>query len=165
MLLANPFVVLTRSGLSPPLHTMERGPGGEVRGSPTAPYIRKNLELLDYPHETHIANLDAALNIIAKVGILYHSLESSEKKELLRLIVERVVVNPEGMILRLELLPPFAYLRHVTQKVDQGGKTVKAKTRTSGTSATGSGSDKLRLGDPGRIRTFGTPLKRRVLYH
>ncbi len=39
MLLANPFVVLTRCGLSPPLHCMERGPGGEVRGSPTAPLL------------------------------------------------------------------------------------------------------------------------------
>jgi hypothetical protein len=36
---------------------------------------------------------------------------------LLREIVERIVVNTEGEIERVDLLPPFAYLREVSEKV------------------------------------------------
>jgi hypothetical protein len=76
--------------------------------------------------------LDAALTIIAKVGILYGKLERSDQKDLLRQMIERVVVNPEGMIVRLELLPPFSYLRHVTERVQKsGGSAVEGKTKTS----------------------------------
>jgi DNA invertase Pin-like site-specific DNA recombinase len=60
--------------------------------------IQMNLEALQQKREYHIANLDAALTIIAKVGILYNKLERSDQKELLRQMIERVVVNPEGMI-------------------------------------------------------------------
>jgi hypothetical protein len=59
-------------------------------------------------------------------------LERSDQKDLLRHMIERVVVNPEGMIIRLELLPPFSYLHHVTQRVQKtGGRAVKGKTKTS----------------------------------
>lgn len=47
-------------------------------------------------------------------------------------MVERVVINPEGKIIRLELLPPFSYLRHVTERVqNSGGSAVEGKTKTS----------------------------------
>jgi hypothetical protein len=91
--------------------------------------LQLNLEALQQKREYHIANLDAALTIIAKVGILYGKLERSDQKDLLRQMIERVVVNPEGMIVRLELLPPFSYLRHVTERVQKrGGSAVEGKT-------------------------------------
>jgi hypothetical protein len=37
-------------------------------------------------------------------------------------MIGRVVVNPEGMIIRLELLPPFSYLWYVTQRVQNSGR-------------------------------------------
>jgi coenzyme F420-reducing hydrogenase gamma subunit len=40
-----------------------------------------------------------------------------QKKQLLREIVERVVVNAEGEILRIELLPPFTYLTNLSQQM------------------------------------------------
>jgi hypothetical protein len=94
--------------------------------------LQLNLEALQQKREYHIANLDAALTVIAKVGILYGKLERSDQKDLLRQMIERVVVNPEGMIVRLELLPPFSYLRHVTERVqNSGGSAVEGKTKTS----------------------------------
>jgi len=39
---------------------------------------------LQYQRETHITNLGVALQMIAKVGIVYNSLERSDQKELLR---------------------------------------------------------------------------------
>ncbi len=67
--------------------------------------IQMNLEALQQKREYRSANLDAALTIIAKVGLLYNKLERSDQKDLLR-----QMVNLEGMIIRLELLPPFSYL-------------------------------------------------------
>jgi hypothetical protein len=106
-----------------------------------------NLDVMEQKHDYYIANLDAALKIIAKVGILYKKLERGEQKDLLRQMIERVVVNPEGQIKRLELLLPFAYLRKVTKRVKKGGgKTVKGKTKTS--AAAGSCSDWVSGGGP-----------------
>jgi hypothetical protein len=55
--------------------------------------LQMKLEALQKKREYHIANLDAALMIIAKVGILYNRLGRSDQKELIRHVVERVVVN------------------------------------------------------------------------
>lgn len=79
--------------------------------------LKSNLERLDQTCETYIEDLDHALILIAKLDILYEILPRSDKRELLRNVIERVVVNHEGKIDRLELLPPFTYLRDVSQKV------------------------------------------------
>jgi hypothetical protein len=109
--------------------------------------------------------LDAALTIIAKVGILYNKLERSSQKKLLRNVVERVVVNVEGEIERVDLLPPFAYLREVCDKVSSGEGTSENPARIETGDVAATCSSKVLECDPGRIRTFDTPLKRRVLCH
>lgn len=112
--------------------------------------LQINLEALQKKREYHIANLDAALTIIAKVGILYSKLERSDQKDLLRQMVERVVVNPEGKIIRLELLPPFSYLRHVTERVQNSGGAVEGKQNAS--TKAGICSDYVQSGDPSRTQ-------------
>ena len=92
------------------------------------------------------------ITIISKVGILYIRLERSDQKDILRHMIERVVVNPEGMISRLELLPPFSYLRHVTVRVqNSGGSAVEGKTKTS--AQAGQCSDYVHAGGQYRTRT------------
>jgi hypothetical protein len=44
-------------------------------------------------------------------------------------VVERVVVNTEGEIERVDLLPPFAYLREVCEKVSGGEGTSENPAR------------------------------------
>ncbi len=78
--------------------------------------LRRSLAMLDQEREVHINNLDVALEIIAKIGLLYNSLQRSDQKELLRQVVERVIVNDEGKI-RLELRSPFAYLQDLTSEI------------------------------------------------
>jgi hypothetical protein len=82
--------------------------------------LRGSLALLDQRCEVYIKDLDDALTIIAKLGILYETLPHEDQKELLRNVVERVVVNHEGMIKRVDLLPPFAYLKDVSKKIRLG---------------------------------------------
>jgi hypothetical protein len=94
--------------------------------------IRANMEALSRKREYHIANLDAALHIIEKVGILYSKLERDDQKSLLRYMVERVVVDPDGIIVKLELRPLFVYLKRVTDRIrkQKSGRNV-VKTKTS----------------------------------
>ena len=80
--------------------------------------LRTNLELLDQRCETYIKDLDAALTIIEKLGILYETLSYADQRELLRNVVERVVVNARGVIDRVDYLPPFAYLQSVKKRVN-----------------------------------------------
>jgi hypothetical protein len=61
-------------------------------------------------------NLDVALEIIAKIRLLYNSLQRSDQKALLRQVVEQVIVNNEKKI-RLELMSPFAYLQDLTSEI------------------------------------------------
>lgn len=78
--------------------------------------LRQSLETVQQEQRFHINNLDAALGIIANIGMLYNSLERSDQKELLRQVVERVIVNTEGIV-KLELRTPFAYLKDVTDEI------------------------------------------------
>lgn len=78
--------------------------------------LRQSLETVQQEQEFHINNLDTALRIIANIGVLYNSLERSDQKELLRQVVERVIVNAEGSV-ELELRTPFAYLKDLTDEI------------------------------------------------
>ena len=78
--------------------------------------LRQSLETVQQEQEYHINNLDTALGIIAKIGVLYNSLERNDQKELLRQVVERVTVNTEGTV-KLELRTPFAYLKDLTDEI------------------------------------------------
>lgn len=82
--------------------------------------IRSTLASLQYQHETHITNLDAALQMIVYVGIVYNSLDCSDQKELLRHTVSRVMIDHEGTI-SLELRSPFSYLQDITKQIRNRG--------------------------------------------
>ena len=93
--------------------------------------LRQSLETLDQDRAFHIDNLDAALQIIARIGTLYNGLYQQDQRELLRQMVERVVVSHEGIV-RLELRAPFAYLKDLTDEVrtmsGRGGVSRENKT-------------------------------------
>ena len=72
--------------------------------------------------------------------------ERNSQKKLLHEMVDRVVVSPEGAIQRLELQPPFAYLKEVTDRVRNGGG-FEGKTKTS--AIAGKCSSLLSLSEPG----------------
>jgi hypothetical protein len=66
---------------------------------------------------------------ITKVSILYYNLESSSQRELLREMVKKVVVDREGHVLRVDLLPPFAFkYERDNRQIQLMGKTQFGKT-------------------------------------
>jgi hypothetical protein len=104
--------------------------------------IKANLEAMDRNCETHITTLDDALNLIAKAGILFDKLPQRDQQELLRHLVKRVVINPEGQILRLDLQTPFGYLYELMKTVKglpnpeaprHGSRTMKTTSRRNAT--------------------------------
>ena len=118
--------------------------------------LRTNLALLEQRCETYVSDLDDALNIISKLGIIYETLPRTKQKDLLCNVVERVVVNLEGKIERVELLPPFAYLTEVNEKVGVscGAAASPAENQTSGAMAGWSSCDLD--GTPSRTRTYAS---------
>ncbi len=123
--------------------------------------LRHALESMQARNDVHVSNLDAALTIIEKVGILYANLDRDSQKKLLREMVNRVVVNPEGTLLRMELLPPFAYLKEVTDRVRQSSGNTGRKTKTS--TKAGQCSSFISLGWEDRTRTCNLGLQRPLL--
>jgi DNA invertase Pin-like site-specific DNA recombinase len=121
--------------------------------------LRVNLELLDEKCENYIDDLDEALTLITKLSILYETLSNSQKRELLNNVIERVIVNLEGEIVRVNLLPPFSYLIEVCGKLENGVGTSETatETQTGDISATCS-SQVLECGH-GRIRTYNQLIK------
>src|SRR5690606_14563986 len=65
--------------------------------------LETSLEALQHKSEYHISHLDDALHIISQIGVLYESMELRDKKRLLCEVVDKVVVDEQGNILRLEL--------------------------------------------------------------
>jgi hypothetical protein len=51
---------------------------------------------------------------------VYNQLERDDKKELLRQMIEKVIINREGQI-RIELRAPFTYLRILNNKISGNG--------------------------------------------
>lgn len=55
--------------------------------------------------------------------MLFKRLDANSQKELLCEIVERVIVDVSGKVIRVGLLPPFSYLRQLSDRmVSEKGK-------------------------------------------
>ncbi len=110
--------------------------------------LRHTLEASDQHTEYHIAHLDDALNIISKIGVLFKRLDASSQKKLLREIVERVVLDPCGKVIRMELLPPFSYPHQLSDRIGGGQSSGSEPGKTKTSISAGSCSNILSLGGP-----------------
>jgi DNA invertase Pin-like site-specific DNA recombinase len=116
--------------------------------------LKGSMALLAQRCEAYIRDLDDALTIIAKLGILYETLPQAEKKELLRHMVSRVVLTPEGKMDRVEWLPPFAYLNEISSKVSGGEQGISQATKTRTPNRVAGRSSKVLECGQYRTRTY-----------
>jgi DNA invertase Pin-like site-specific DNA recombinase len=84
------------------------------------------LNAIQQENRETIANLDAALAIIAQIGERYGRQEAARQRDILRQVVDRVVIDLRGQVLRLELKSPFVYLHQLAG--GDSGKQVKSKS-------------------------------------
>lgn len=57
-----------------------------------------------------MVDLDMALVLLSKVNILYQRLDDKSKARLLKILVKRIIIDPDGQIIDYELNSPFTYL-------------------------------------------------------
>jgi hypothetical protein len=78
---------------------------------------------LELEQDSCIENLDAALQIISEIAERFAKCTREQQRDILLQMVERVVIDAEGRVTRLEWKPPFCYLS-VLQETD--GKGIKS---------------------------------------
>jgi hypothetical protein len=125
------------------------------------------MSLFQERQQTHVENLEAAMQIIANAGIMYKGLERNDQRELLREMVEQVIVDPTGNV-RLELRTPFSYLQDVSEQVRNCGRETSSSLEIKTTSKdTGRSepecSDQVSSSRGGETRTPDISLWRRTL--
>jgi DNA invertase Pin-like site-specific DNA recombinase len=78
--------------------------------------IESTLASLEVDYEEKVENLDAALNILSQVAGLYENMTFDERLDLVRLMIEKVIVNEERQV-RVFFKPPFDYLEETIRGV------------------------------------------------
>lgn len=78
-------------------------------------------------------DLEPALSIIAKLGMLYKKLDRHSQQAVPQHVVNRVVIDATGTIIEMELRPPFTYLHALRNRAggNSGGAADAGKIKTS----------------------------------
>lgn len=110
--------------------------------------IENSIQAIQLDKKDYVANLDAALAIIAEIADRYVLHTPQRQRDILKQMVSRVVINPEGRIIRIEWMPPFNYLDglHRNGENDPRGKHPRPKNKR--TSDVGAGSFHLKWCGP-----------------
>lgn len=114
--------------------------------------IQMLIQQLAAEQETSVSNLDAALQVLAEIGVRYIQCAPSQQRAILLQMVERVILTAEGLISRIEWKPPFCYiqsLRDGAKQDSQPGKKAGKKKTSKGVAGSLSNS----FGDPTGTRT------------
>ncbi len=126
-------------------------------------YIQRAIQALQQDQAEYITNLDSALMVIAEIADHYLLHTPQRQRDILKQMVSRVVINPEGRIVRIEWKPPFDYLdglRHSGKKRSRGKRIRPQNKETSDVDA---GSPQIIRGDPERTRTSNQLIKSQLL--
>ncbi len=128
--------------------------------------IEQALVLITKEHGQVVDNLDAALMVISQIADRYPKNTKYQQRDILKQMVNRIVINPEGRIIRIELKPPFNYLDDLVKgstNDQRGGETSLEMKRTS-TPAKHTGSLQVTSGAPDRTRTYDSRFRKPKLY-
>jgi len=80
----------------------------------------------------------------SEIADRYVKLTPTQQRDILKLLVKRVIVNERGIVTRLELQPPFQYL----VSLGNGGNKQQNPAKKIKTSVTNTGSVQKPLGTP-----------------
>ena len=117
--------------------------------------LQSSLKNLSHEPEMHIRNLDDALHIITKLRMLYTMAECTEQKALLRYIVSRITVDPEGKIVDVKLHAPFAWLSQISNEIEEQAcneeRNTSRQDRKKASTMAGRCSGNANLGGPNEL--------------
>lgn len=126
--------------------------------------IEQALVLITTEHGQVVDNLDAALMVISQIADRYPKNTKQQQRDILKQMVNRIVISPEGRIIRIELKPPFNYLDDLVKgrtNDQRGGETSQEMKRTS---TKHTGSLQVICGAPDRTRTYDSRFRKPKLY-
>lgn len=83
--------------------------------------ISAAIDLIQQEQGDVVDSLDAALAVISEIADRYPEHTPQRQRDILKQMVNRVVINPEGRIIHMELKPPFNYLSNL-DKARQNGE-------------------------------------------
>jgi hypothetical protein len=109
--------------------------------------ITAAIDLISKESGEVIDNLDAALAVISEIADRYAEHTPQRQRDILKQMVKRVVIDPEGRIIRMELKPPFNYLDTLA-KGGQNGKRGKGSSAGTKKTSTQAGSLHITQSDP-----------------
>lgn len=96
--------------------------------------IAAAIEFIKRENGEVVENLDAALAAIAEIADRYAEHTPQRQRDILKQMVKRVIIDPEGRIIRLELKPPFNYLETLAKgSADgkRGNRSPREKKKTN----------------------------------
>lgn len=70
-----------------------------------------------------LVDLDIALVLLTKVGVLYERLDQKNQAILLKILAKRIIIDAQGRIIDFELHSPFTYLRSLAGQVEPSGSS------------------------------------------
>jgi hypothetical protein len=76
----------------------------------------------------HVSNFASAIYLISKLSILYSKLDDQKKRELLRQVIKRIIINNAGEIVEMELHSLFTYLQKGATQIENGSGYKKQLT-------------------------------------
>lgn len=88
--------------------------------------VQRELALVSQTPASLVQTLDESLELLNQLSQLYGTLTREDQREILRCVVEKVVVDAKGIVLALELHPPFAYLAWL---IDEAKKILARRDR------------------------------------
>jgi hypothetical protein len=118
--------------------------------------IEQALRIIEQDQSEFIDNLDAALAVIAEVAERYPLHTPERQRDILEQMVSRVVINPEGRIIRIELKAPFDYIDGLHHSGKNGPRDKQPGPQKERTSPTTASSFPITCGTPTRTRTWAS---------
>jgi DNA invertase Pin-like site-specific DNA recombinase len=115
--------------------------------------IERTIQAIQQDRKEYVANLDAALAIIAEIADRYVLRTPERQRDILKQMVSRVVINPEGRIIRIELKPPFSYLDELYHSGGSDPREEHLRPHNERTNISDTGSLQNTCGTPSRTRT------------
>jgi len=97
----------------------QKAPDGYVNKERQEKVLRIELSIAEFEHEKmiRIDDLDAALVLMTRLGVLFERLGDKERSKLLQILVKRFIVDPQGKIIDFQLNTPFAYLQDLVKEL------------------------------------------------
>ena len=116
----------------------------------------------------YVDNLEAALELLSRVGTLYECLDFQNQRKLLRGLANHVIITEQGTLARIELNPPFSYIQSRLGGGDSGlsGQNEACfwdEKTIEGAASAPNGSNRVEFCGPSRIRTCNQSVMSRLL--